>query len=371
MGNRVGAGTRSLADVFLSAPFEADGWDRALKSLARETRSARSQLIAFGGSSTIPINWVTDAQPGLIEEFPTIDGASPDVNWRVASTRSLLEIVWEDHYDQARRDLNSDVYDEFSERYEMPFGCQTVLLDTPGLFYGLAILRTKEDGRTTVDDRRAFAWAAKHVQTAVRLQQAVELQGATMLAGAFEALGGAVFVCDAKGHVRALTSAAEAVLREHLGLQLSSGRLIATRADDDQALQQALRHVLDETNPAPAAREFWLRAPLADFCPVRCEVLPLPRKDWSLTFEPRALVSLHRPANVDERRREQLKAVLGLTQAEAEIAALAADGHSREEIAQIRGASIHTVGSQLKSIFLKTDVTREAQLVALLNKLLR
>src|SRR5690606_41707591 len=103
LGNRVGAGTRSLADVFLSAPFEADGWDRALKSLARETRSARSPLIAFGGSSTMPINWGTDAQQGLIEVIPTIDGASPDVNWRVTSTRSLLEIGREAHIRHERR----------------------------------------------------------------------------------------------------------------------------------------------------------------------------------------------------------------------------------------------------------------------------
>src|SRR5690606_42026327 len=153
--------------------------------------------------------------------------------------------------------------------YYMRVGYQPGILESPGLVYGLAILRTKGAGRTTVDDRRAFAWAAKHVQTAVRLQQAVELQGATMLAGAFEALGGAVFVCDAKGHVRALTSAAEAVLREHLGLQLSSGRLIATRADDDQSLQQPLRPALVGTHLAPAARAFSRAWPPADLRPVR------------------------------------------------------------------------------------------------------
>lgn len=62
---------------------------------------------------------------------------------------------------------------------------------------------------------------------------------------------------------------------------------------------------------------------------------------------------------------------MGLTRAEAEIAILAAEGYSRDEIANVRGATLNTIGSQLKSIFTKADVSREAELVALVNRLLR
>jgi DNA-binding CsgD family transcriptional regulator len=97
----------------------------------------------------------------------------------------------------------------------------------------------------------------------------------------------------------------------------------------------------------------------------------LPRKDWALGFEPRAIVTLHAPGGIGAVRREQLRNLFGFTQAEAEIAIMTAEGTSREEIASARGAAVNTVSSQLKSIFAKADVTREAQLVALLNRLLR
>jgi len=48
-----------------------------------------------------------------------------------------------------------------------------------------------------------------------------------------------------------------------------------------------------------------------------------------------------------------------------------AEGTSRERIANARGTSLGTVNAQLKSIFVKADVTREAELTALLNKLFR
>ena len=114
-----------------------------------------------------------------------------------------------------------------------------------------------------------------------------------------------------------------------------------------------------------------MRAGPTDIEGMRCEVLPLPRREWSMGFEPRALVHLRSPACIDQTRGAELQHMLGLTRAEADVALHAARGLSREEIALARGATVNTVNSQLKSIFMKADVTREAQLVAFLNRILR
>lgn len=371
MNNQDAASVASLANTFLSAPFVPDGWDLALRKLASETRSGRTQLIAFGGPSTIPFNWVIDPDPGFVEEFPLIDGGSPKVNWRVASSGIPLQLAWEHHYAHARRKLKSEVYDEFVDRFDLPYGCQTVLLDSPEMFLGLATLRSTAEGPTTEADREVFARAAPHVLTAIKIQQTLEHNGASLIAGAFEAINGAVFVCDRSGRVQALTPAAEAKLGEPLGLRLVHNRLVANRPDDDRAIQDALQHVLNDSRSTPGGVQFWLGEGPKDPHSHRCEVLPLPRKDWCMGFEPRALVSLHSPSKIDGRRREQLKTLLGLTRAEADIAILVADGLSREEIAGARDATVNTVSSQLKSIFLKAGLNREAQLVALVNRLLR
>jgi DNA-binding CsgD family transcriptional regulator len=44
-----------------------------------------------------------------------------------------------------------------------------------------------------------------------------------------------------------------------------------------------------------------------------------------------------------------------------------ADGASREEIARSRGRAVGTVRNQLKSIFSKLGVSREAELVAMMH----
>lgn len=360
-----------LANAFLSAPFEPDGWDAALKQLASETKSARAQVVAFGGPRAIPLNWTTDSDSDYIEEFVQIGGGSPEVNWRVASTLGTLELAWEHHYDDARQRLKSDVYDDFTERFDMVHGCQTVLFDTPKEFYGLATLRSRSDGRTTAADRTVFGSAARHVLTAVKLQQALEHQGAALVAGAIEVMGGAVFVCDGRGTVQALTVGAEATLREPALLRMVHNRLSCIHPDDDRAMQDALRRVLGNPRGTAGGVGLWLRSGAGGAVPVRCEVLPLPRRDWSMGFEPSAIVSILAPGDVNRSLSMELGRLLRLTAAESEVAHLVAAGMSREEIAQARGATVNTVSSQLKSIFMKTDVTREAQLVALLNRFLR
>jgi PAS domain-containing protein len=268
------AGAVSLADAFLSAPFEACGWDVALRRLATETRSLRAELIAFGGPSTIPLDWMTDPVAGFTEELASIEGGSPAVNWRVACAGAPLELAWESHYEEARKRLRSDVYDEFAERHEMQHGCQAVLAQTPDVFYGLAALRSRGDRPTTEADREVFAGAAPHVLTAIKLQQALEHQGAAMVAGAFEAMNAAAFVCDRSGQVQALTRAAERKLHEPLGLRLSRNRLLADRPADDRALQSALRRVLDHSTPAPGGIQFWLQPGPAGLPAHRCECCP-------------------------------------------------------------------------------------------------
>jgi DNA-binding CsgD family transcriptional regulator len=63
---------------------------------------------------------------------------------------------------------------------------------------------------------------------------------------------------------------------------------------------------------------------------------------------------------------EMLATLYGLTAAEAELVTLLCQGETLDEAARIRGVSAHTARSQLKSVFSKTGVSRQADLVRLL-----
>jgi len=56
----------------------------------------------------------------------------------------------------------------------------------------------------------------------------------------------------------------------------------------------------------------------------------------------------------------------GLTPAECRVALLLGDGHAPRKIAEMVGVTDNTVRSQIKSIFSKTGVKRQGELIRLL-----
>jgi DNA-binding CsgD family transcriptional regulator len=74
-------------------------------------------------------------------------------------------------------------------------------------------------------------------------------------------------------------------------------------------------------------------------------------------FDPETSVAL---------RRDILSSSYGLTSAEADVAELLAQGNELKEIAKRNKVSLNTVRNQLKSIFAKTNTSRQAELVSLL-----
>ncbi|MYL97555.1 helix-turn-helix transcriptional regulator [Novosphingobium sp. FGD1] len=346
-----------LGAMFARAPFQEAGWDKALKALAGSTGSSRAQLIAIGERHAL-FNWVTDIEEGYVEDFAAIDGHRPDVNYRVGASRGPYELVWEHHYDAVRAAAPNDAYMQHVRRWDAEHGAQLVLADQPGAFFGLAALHSASDGRTTEAQRQALLDAAPHVMAAIRLQRAVEHRGAALLRGSLDALRAAAILLDATGRVCAVTDRARALLGPGT-LQVRGGRLQAARPERDGALQLRLAAAL--ASPSAMPDEIWLQGPAG---PLLVEICALPRQDWNFGFAPGVIVTLKAPTPPPEDQGARLSMALGLTPAEGEIVSLLAQGRSRRDVAAIRGVSVQTVATQLRTIFHKAGVNREAELVA-------
>ncbi|PZQ51894.1 MAG: helix-turn-helix transcriptional regulator [Novosphingobium pentaromativorans] len=347
-----------LAELFARAPFEEGGWERALKTLASRTGSSRAQLLALGDRHAA-FNWVTDADPSFLTEFDKIGGYRPDVNYRVASTRAPLELSWEAHYAEARAVSTNEAYLDYVRRHDAEFGVQMVLSQRVGVLFGLAALHGSKDGVTTEAQRDVFRQVGPAVLDAIRLQDAIEHQGADLLKGSLESMRNAAILLDAVGKVCGMTSAAQALLGPRT-LQVRGGGLFAARPDLDQILQKRIAAALAGTADGPA--DLWLRG---DNELLLIDARTLPRQDWTFGFAPRAIVTLRAPLALDQLPARRLAEALGLTLAEAEVVTLLAQGHSRQATAQLRGVSVQTVVAQLRTIFQKCGVNREAELVAI------
>lgn len=347
-----------LGATFARAPFEDAGWDGALRALAGATGSSRAQLLGIGGHNTL-FNWVTDIEEGYVEDFAAIEGHRPDVNYRVAAARGAFQLAWEHHYDEVRAASTNEAYMQHVRRWDAEHGAQLALSDDPRSFFGLAALHSASDGRTTEEQRQVLAEVAPQVMAAIRLQTAIEHQGAELLRGSLDALRAAAVLLDAAGRVCAVTGAADGLLGRDT-FQIRAGMLHAGRTDLDRILQVNIGLALANRQALPS--EMWLQSPAG---PLLVEICTLPRQEWNFGFAPAAIVTLKTPLGFCGEQGARLSAALELTRAEGEIVALLAQGRSRQEIAQMRGVSTQTVASQLRTIFQKAGVNREAELVSI------
>ncbi|MBC2664591.1 helix-turn-helix transcriptional regulator [Novosphingobium flavum] len=353
-------------DLFLSAALQPEQWPEALDAMARHTGSARGQLIGIGGDRDIPFNIVTHFAPPAFEEFLRIGGASPSVNFRIAACNRDIargrydSLLHEKHYDAVMPQLEDRRYADWCEEQGIPFGCQTnLVVDRLGLV-GLAVLRTRRDGRTTPAQRRTFAAAADAARRAVRLQERLEGEQARFLAGAFDVIAATAFILDSRGRVAALTAKAEALVASG-AVGLRQGQL------EGEASPLSLGQATAALTGAEGLQHLRLKIDGGDERPgLFLEGFRLPRRDWSFGHLPHAILLVKQPQRDRAGISAFLSALYRLTTAEAEIAMRLFDGKGRAELCAERGVTPETLRGQIKSICAKTGSENEARLMRLL-----
>jgi DNA-binding CsgD family transcriptional regulator/PAS domain-containing protein len=224
-------------------------------------------------------------------------------------------------------------------------------------------------GRNGYDQERyqLFERVAPHLRRAFELNQILD-QTRSLGLGAMAALeyvDRGVLVVNRNRHATTANAMAERILGLGDGLRLKGGQLICDRPGETRALERALasceRGTADSSGAALTITRSLGRSPLALMC------IPFPATPWWPGFDQQvALIFItDRDARL-EQRSQRLRARFGLTPAEAALAWEIAKAGGRQEAAESRGVSLSTARTQLSSIFDKTGVRRQAELVRLL-----
>jgi DNA-binding CsgD family transcriptional regulator len=174
--------------------------------------------------------------------------------------------------------------------------------------------------------------------------------------------GAVAVLVDAAGRLRHATPAAEAEIGAGERLRLTPGGLL--RLADAGADLHLSRAVAAVARGAAA----WWQGP-CDGRMAAISGLPggVPGEGVGGLIlgagSPAVLVVLTEPAAADAA--DGIAARLGLTRAEAEVALALAEGLTPAEIAEARGASVHTVRNQIKAAMSKCGARRQSDLVGL------
>jgi DNA-binding CsgD family transcriptional regulator len=258
----------------------------------------------------------------------------------------------------------SQIFNEFY-RDEGVDWCAGWTLELEGETWAWAVQRASRVGAITDEESAALALMAPALSRAAVLGARMQGIRATGAAEGLASAGHPTIVLDHRGMCCFATPSAETAFDAQFGLKL--GKLWAADAASNLALAElsacASGRLLRLAPPTVTVNRGDGRRPVL--------VLPVPLRGLGRDAMPSAslvlmLVDLEaRPAPPQD----MLKAVYGLTRAEAQIAMRLAAAESPEAISEAMGLQLATVRTAVKVIFGKTDTHRQAELAVLLNRI--
>ena len=209
------------------------------------------------------------------------------------------------------------------------------------------------------------------IRQTVRVQQALAGAGAlgASLAKQLDTTGLGIIQLDARGRIVEANDVARAMLRTRKGLFDKDGFLHARAPEDDAGLQGLLARALPPFGARGAGGSTMIgrAAPLP---PLVVHIHPVGRQEKDLRVWPvAALVLVADPARRTRIDPAVAAAALGLTGMESRVAVLLAEGLSVREVAAATGRKESTIRSHVKHMFAKHQLSRQADLVRLVQSL--
>lgn len=214
-----------------------------------------------------------------------------------------------------------------------------------------------------------FGLLLPHLARAWRTRQMLlnlEQQLASM-AAVLDRLDRAIVIAGPQGQLRYANRAADRLLSENDGIDATRGQIRARRPKDTEALQH-LVHRASRTGVGEASSAVDAIALPRDpeKPPLAVVAEPLASSHGAhlgQTSEGGAILFIGESSRCTRPEPSRIRTVYALTAAEADLAALIAEGHAVPAICRMTATSANTVRFHLKSIFQKVGVSRQADLV--------
>lgn len=255
------------------------------------------------------------------------------------------------------------IYRELLHPNGIEYSLMVQYSDTPEDFTGLAFFRGADAGPYDEEDNRGLGELIPHLRRTLTIQRRLfqldhRLDASYQI---LESLPSGLSIVDEQGRAEFANAAARRILADRDGLDIIAGKLQA-RPQQQKELLAVIRQTIEEGRHGAIALARPSGRPA-----IQCVVtrLTMNRGDGpdNLIARPRAALYLADPTQPLETPEQLLQRIFGLTQAEARILERLVYGRTPEQAASDNGVELSTVRSQLKSIFAKTNTTRQPELV--------
>ena len=348
---------------FAEAGLDPTRWVKALTSVAAATGSFGAVMLPLAGDA-LPNVPYTENVSEVMEAYFRDGWHLQDERMRTVPT--LMQRGVADDFDGHSADeiARHPYYQEFLAPHRLRWYAGIKIACGDDL-WAVALQRTIDQGPFSAEEKDELARISSRLSTGAAIARALSASAASGAMEAFEMSGTAVVLLNRHGNVFKANAPAERLLVDDV--RIVKGQLTAKDTRATMALNRAIHKLLWRPTgglSAPIALPRASRRPLLAY-PAR-----LTDSTANALADCQAMVILIDPDARLPTPETNLRTVFRLTEAEAKLATQLALGESLEKVADQFGIAKETARSQLKSIFTKTGVHRQAELVAVLAKLL-
>ncbi|NML88680.1 helix-turn-helix transcriptional regulator [Sphingobium sp. TB-6] len=341
-------------------------FDRLASTLA-EAVGARSGVLHWGRApqhvAEISYSgYFSDAQMAVYDQQ-----FQDDDIWGVALDRAeAINRVWNiEAFVPAQTYEGSRIYNEWIRGMgDDTFRCLGGMIQKDGTTGHIGLHRGRTQKPFSEGEVRAVQGSIDHIGRMFAIRSKLDRANhyGRSLHATLDMVGHAVFTLRPNGVLIDCNHLADALLRRADALSLRQRQLKARAPRDDEALQTALR--------GAAARQGGQASAIFVH---REQGLPyvLSIASVRVGMERQIVVIVTDPADRDLSLTSRIRALYGLTRAEAEVAEALCAGRGLEELSQERGVALNTVRTQIKNIYVKLDCSRQSELVARIGALPR
>jgi DNA-binding CsgD family transcriptional regulator len=169
---------------------------------------------------------------------------------------------------------------------------------------------------------------------------------------------------DENAQVVSTNPIAQEILARKDALRIEAGRL---RSNDDSQLQELINDAIDSRSQTQPGMARALRLEYGDGLGLGLVIRPVPTSAWAEgQSSPAVAIFLSDPTREQTTSHTTIIELFNLSNAEAALALLLAKGLTLAEASDELHISQHTARAQLKAIFAKTQVSRQAELIRLI-----
>lgn len=357
--------SESIVDDLYAGTMDPSRWERAMLRIVKSLGSSGAALFAFNPARGIVLRDEGYGFEGLEEKSARHRQwleSSPDPRFRPSLQQPVLKPMVEELFMPMKEWRRSAIYNELMRPIDCAYCLCTWLHKGAHRMVALSIQASTRRGPFDAADQRLLQPLLPHISRALEIKDRLELRelrGDTLAAGLNRAPFGLI-VLNARGKLIEANATAEHVLRSEPAIFRDRDGLLRLQGNADSELR---KWVL-AGRPPDNNRDGLIHVQRHPRQPLSILVAPLPEAvpSWTGT-NPRWILLLFDPERASELSLPLIAADLGISDREAQVAALLATGMDLQRAALRMGISRETARTHLKSIFSKTGLHSQAELV--------